>query len=308
MDLAGDAATPDQLLLDRAADALHADLGGRYLVAGLERCPTTGRRHLQCYAYWDNATTWDRVHARLAGHDYAWHLERAGGTPEQNRSYCCKDGTWTERGTAPQQGARSDLASVRDSIAGDGGRVDELKLADAHFAQWCQYRTAFREYAAAVRGRRTDRTRLIWCWGNTGTGKSSWVAASAGSSAFFLSDHSGRWWDGYAGQLDVVIDDLSDGELPVSMLLRLADRLPLRVQLKGSSAEFTSVRLWITSNASPADIYSGATEEQIRAIYRRIDQLWRFQSFVDYELASPANEFKLGGRPRLEEVIQNDRL
>jgi len=51
---------------------------------------------------------------------------------------------------------------------------------------------------------------------------------------------NGQWWDGYEQQECVVFDDMRKDTFKFHELLRLFDRYPLRIQVKGGYREFNS--------------------------------------------------------------------
>ena len=72
----------------------------------------------------------------------------------------------------------------------------------------------------------------VWVlWGPSGTGKSRFVA-KRWPKAFWKSPEA-KWWDGYAGQEVVVLDDFKDYAMPLVDLQRLLDWYPLWVEVKG---------------------------------------------------------------------------
>ncbi len=58
------------------------------------------------------------------------------------------------------------------------------------------------------------------------------------------------WWDGYKGEPAVHIEEY-DGWLPWAQLLRILDRYPVRVPVRGSSMVLRATRIYISSNKSP---------------------------------------------------------
>lgn len=85
----------------------------KYLIVGRERGEEGNTPHLQGYIVFENLVSFNQV-KRLLG-DGA-HIEKANGTAEQNRTYCCKDNDYFECGIMPSQGKRTDLDKVRDSV------------------------------------------------------------------------------------------------------------------------------------------------------------------------------------------------
>lgn len=111
-------------------------------------------------------------------------------------------------------------------------------------------------------------------WGKTGTGKSKRAWEEAGLGAF-PKDPNTKFWDGYSGQENVVIDEFR-GAISISHLLRWLDRYPVIVEIKGSSCVFTTRRLWITSNLDPQNWYENLDEETYKALRRRFTQVVHF--------------------------------
>lgn len=74
-------------------------LPNRYLVFGFET-GKNGTPHIQGYVYSQEAKTISSLKRFLP----RAHLEKANGTPKQNRDYCTKDGEYYEFGSLPEQG------------------------------------------------------------------------------------------------------------------------------------------------------------------------------------------------------------
>lgn len=106
-------------------------------------------------------------------------------------------------------------------------------------------------------------------WGATGTGKSRRAWGEAGLHAY-CKDPRSKFWDGYQGQSDVIIDEFRGG-IDISHLLRWFDRYPVRVEVKGSSKCLAAERIWITSNIPPEQWYPECDEETLAALRRRIE-------------------------------------
>ena len=107
----------------------------------------------------------------------------------------------------------------------------------------------------------------VWVlWGPSGTGKSRFVA-KRWPKAFWKSPEA-KWWDGYAGQEVVVLDDFKDYAMPLVDLQRLLDWYPLWVEVKGRSVPMLAKVYVITANTDPEDWYRRADVH--RTIMRRI--------------------------------------
>lgn len=104
-------------------------------------------------------------------------------------------------------------------------------------------------------------------WGQTGAGKSKKVFEECGDD-FYIKMPSTKWFDGYRGQENIIIDEFT-GQVDISHMLRWLDRYPCTVEVKGSQVFLNTKRWWITSNINPNLWYEGKDPEQIKALVRR---------------------------------------
>jgi len=111
-------------------------------------------------------------------------------------------------------------------------------------------------------------------WGTTGTGKSrrAWEEATL---LAYPKDPNSKFWDGYSGQENVVIDEFR-GAISISHMLRWLDRYPVIVEVKGSSCVFNARKIWITSNLDPKDWYENLDIETYNALRRRFTSVIHF--------------------------------
>lgn len=130
------------------------------------------------------------------------------------------------------------------------------------------------------RTKRDWKTEVIVYYGEPGTGKSRTakeVADSRGGEPFYKS--RGEWWDGYKGEETIIIDDFY-GWLKFDEMLRIMDRYPLSVPVKGGFVEFLGRLLIVTSNRAIGDWWSGQWfgDQQYKAIERRLTtyEYWQF--------------------------------
>jgi len=142
---------------------------------------------------------------------------------------------------------------------------DNLAIADEDFELWVKYHRAFGHYALLCAKPRDFKTFVVVIQGPTGTGKSKYCM-ELDSDAYWKQ--RSNWWDGYQGQPTCIIDEFY-GWLPYDLLLRLTDRYPLSVEIKGGSVNFCSKTLVITSNKHPENWYSNV---YFPAFIRRVDK------------------------------------
>lgn len=112
-----------------------------------------------------------------------------------------------------------------------------------------------------------ERTVLVYV-GATGLGKSRRAWYEAGWSAY-PKDPNTKFWDGYQGQENVVMDEFR-GKIDISNILRWTDRYPVSVETKGSGCVFNAKRFWITSNVHPGVWYPDLDQETKDALMRRL--------------------------------------
>lgn len=106
-------------------------------------------------------------------------------------------------------------------------------------------------------------------WGPTGTGKShsAWTEAQAFGDVY-IKQPSTKWWDGYSGEENVIIDEFC-GEIGITHLLRWLDKYPCSVEVKGSQVALRAKRFWICSNIEPRLWYTCPMAQQ-EALTRRL--------------------------------------
>lgn len=235
-----------------------------------------GTPHIQGYVEFKERCRLSQARNYLGGHA---HVEVRQGTPEQAVEYCTKQDTRTEGpsarfGTLSQRRARvgagprskrdTKVIQIYEDIkAGENGST----LLSKHGTLFLQYSRALYNLRAHEALRRNWVTRGTVLYGPTGTGKSKWCF-EADSSGYWKS--RGQWWCGYADNDTVVIDDFY-GWLPYDLMLRLLDRYPLLLEIKGGQVNFVGKDIYITSNRKPEEWWKNIND--ISALVRRI-QKW----------------------------------
>jgi len=238
-----------------------------------------GTVHLQGIISFPNPRTIGGV-----GRGFPMHIEFMRGTIEEAVAYCTKEDTRVP-GAEPQRfgaqpinagrpGGRTDLHRVADAVA-EGRRLSDIS---AEFpVEWIRYNRGISSLAGHRAQRRDAPTEVFWYWGPTGTGKSR--AAFAEAPDAYWKDSTNTWWDGYDGHEDVIIDDYRTGMCTFSYLLRLFDRYPLQVQVKGGYVNFKARRIFVTCPRNPREMWANRTDEEIQQLERRITRVTHFNGF-----------------------------
>lgn len=167
-----------------------------------------------------------------------------------------------------RQGKRSDLDAIKKEI--QEGATEE-DIADSHFGLWVVYRRSFQRYATLLAVNRSWKPVTHVYWGKTGTGKTRFVMDQIMDSDFFIpGDYN--WFDGYVGQRIVILDDYR-GEYKIQLLLKLLDRYPMSVPIKGGFVNWAPKKVYITSNIHPKCWYPNADAFSMAAMIRRFDRV-----------------------------------
>lgn len=203
------------------------------------------------------------------------HLEKARGTPVENIEYCSKEGNVIIRDGDPmRQGKRSDLEEVKLAI--DSG-ASEIEIADNHFSKWVQYRRSFAAYRNLRMGRRSWKSIVVVIHGPTGVGKTRWVHEQPDDRELYVWGGD-RWFDGYQGHPIVLLDDFDGAGLEFRFLLRLLDRYPMQVPVKGGFVEWLPKKIYITSNLDPRVwTFPESTALNLAPLLRRLDRVIHMQ-------------------------------
>jgi hypothetical protein len=244
-----------------------------YLICGQET-GEKGTPHLQGFVHFKQKLRFKQV-KELLGNEA--HIEKAKGTNQQNRTYCSKSGHFQEWGTCGGQGKRSDLKDAAELLRGSGGNLE--LVATEHPDVFIRYGRGLRDYCSVMKlvPPRSEKTMVYVLVGPPGCGKSKWACENTLDPFYKMR---GEWWDGYQGQTDVIMDDFY-GWMKYDELLRLTDRYPHKVPIKGSYVEFVAKKIVITSNKNVEDWYPNLPDTS--ALFRRINvyYVWNGDEFVE---------------------------
>jgi len=255
-------------LPDRIWAAFEEDVHCLYAIFGYEEAPSTGTPHIQGYVYYQSMKSFKQMAALT---EQKANLLAAKGTTAQNRAYCIKSGKFKEHGEPMDQGQRTDLAAVQDLVEKTGS-IRKVIDAQATFAQ-IKYALAILPYVEQIR---TWKPKVVWFHGMTGTGKTKAAfAAFPDPTLRYRNNGNLKWWDGYDGQPNVIIDDIRVESIRFVELLSLLDRYEYRVENKGGYRQFLAKNIIITCPTPPTTMYWGK-DENVAQLLRRIDNIVQF--------------------------------
>lgn len=246
--------------------------------------------HLQCYIQFKKQIRFTTA-AKLLPRA---HLIPSNGSAAQNITYC-KKGMQSkveydtlgeqgdnygaeldiaiEIGTPKQPGKRTDIEEAATDVMSGQKRLREI--AEDHpdvFVKYCKGITSL--YHATMPVRSADSPKeVIVHYGPTGTGK---TRKCYDLQAHIQGPEQGKWWDGYDRHSTIIMDEFR-GTLPLGYILRLTDRYPMQVEIKGGMTQLVANTIHFTSPVHPAYWYSSTTyvDGKIDQLKRRITQIYR---------------------------------
>jgi len=233
-----------------------------YVVYGKE-VGEQGTPHLQGYCHFSTLKTFRQVSTLLP----RAHLIVAKGSADQNFAYCTKSGDFTEFGAKPSPGRRNDLEEVYRVVKETSSMKSVVSLEPNFQGMKCA-----EMYLKYNEQPRNWKTEVRWYHGPTGAGKTRHAFAWLGEDAYVALE-TNKYWEGYDGHENVIIDDFRKDFAKFHVMLRLLDRYQFRIEVKGGSRQFRARRLAITSCFHPRLVYE--TREDVGQLLRRIDNIYR---------------------------------
>jgi len=253
-----------------------------YLVYQHER-GESGTPHLQGFFRYKNRRSFRAVVNELQSRGLRGiHLEPRRGTIDQAIEYCTRESkrdvasnaNIVEFGTRPVgSGTRTDIRSVIQAVK-EGRTARELF--DEHPEACVKYARGIERARFVFEKPRDFKTEIRWYYGGTGTGKTRLACDEAGNDDVYWKPGGTKWWDGYEGQSNVVIDDFRCDLCAFHCLLRLFDRYPCMVEGKGCSMQFRSKTIWVTAPHRPEVMWKKRCAEDINQLLRRIEVIQLF--------------------------------
>lgn len=231
-----------------------------------EVAPTTGTKHLHFYLYFKNGKAFNVVKKMFP----KANIQPAKGTAQQSRDYISKtDPEFFEYGTMPQQGKRNDIKQIVTAV--QSGETMRTLIPQATSLQSIKVAEVCMKY---FEQKRNWKTKVYWYYGATGTGKTR-AAYDEFPEAYEKKSES-KWWDGYDAHSDVIIDDFRHDHIPFVELLKILDRYPCKIEVKGGFRQLLARNIVITAPHSPQEMYKYFNGEDIQQLLRRIEVIKLF--------------------------------
>lgn len=243
----------------------------KYLVAGKEIGEECKTPHIQGYVYFNGRGYSMKSAHKLPGLARAALLQ-AKGTPQQNQSYCTKQGDYIELGEKPAgQGKRTDIDQIKE-IVKSGGNMRQIIDKSVSY-QCLKTGELLLKYQKAPE---RPHVKVYWYYGPSGTGKTTTARAEAGEDYWISSDDL-KYWDDYDGQRNVIIDDYRTDFCTFHKLLRILDKQPYKCNTKHGHRALYADNIWVTAPKHPEEMWASRTPEQLFQLTRRISVIREFK-------------------------------
>lgn len=260
----------------------------KYCIIQLEECPTTSSLHYQGYI--ELKKPYRMAGVKKMCNDLTMHLEPRRGTQQQAIDYCKKldsaVGDFMEFGSlVTEQGKRSDLADMAEMVLAG---ATTMELVEAHPASYMRYHKSVAHLRQIKAVDKPDRSKVgdlevALFYGRPGSGKTRQAFEFAETNKLTLwqlpiCTNGTLWFDNYNGEDIALLDDFS-GKLPLDQFLRLIDRYPIQVPVKGGHCWWCPRYIIITTNCLPSEWYDYSKRaDSYDAVKRRIHQILNFNS------------------------------
>lgn len=246
----------------------------RYAIIGCET-GESGTPHLQGYWLFRKRIAFkaciDRYFSRC-------HVEIAAGSPESNRTYCSKGGTYWEHGECPagnfkskSEGRTRDVVATTFVAHMERGRPGLLEFTNEEPGNWYfSGHNLLRNYLTLQPAVDRPNIKVEWVYGEPGVGKSRYAHAKYPTA--YIKEPRTKWWNNYICEKEVIIDDFGPQGIDINHLLRWFDRYKCYVECKGGMLPLLADTFIVTSNFHPSVVFSFASEcnPQLPALLRRI--------------------------------------
>lgn len=228
-----------------------------YYILGKELCPTTSTPHIQGYVRFKRRLRFNQVKSLL--NDRA-HLEVAKGSTRHNFIYCSKSGDYTEGGDGFERSKK--LSRPKASSKEIAKRFIEIVSLNEGYDQFVEEyphiwlnkgRKLLDNYFLSITPPKREDVRVLWLWGSTGKGKSTYAHNKYPNA--YIKNSTNKWWCGYQMEKQIIIDEYGVNGIDMSLLLTWFQPFKVNVEIKGGSMPLFANRFIVTSNYSPSMLF-----------------------------------------------------
>ena len=221
----------------------------RYLIAGKETCPETGKEHIHMYVEFNQQTVVTKALTMNQRIDVV-------KSKNQAIDYCTKDCCVIDQiGEESHQGSKTvkELIECKDPTSLDPKLFKTWQAVKA----WDQSHTMDEWYC--------PNKEVFWIWGDSGVGKTKKAAEMVGVNRCDRVKCSNSFWNGVSMNEAVrwcIYDDFRDSHMHPSELISFCDYYRNQMNVKGSCVLNHYDHIIITSVQSPYDIYPNMKDDE----------------------------------------------
>lgn len=238
----------------------------QYIIYGKEVAPTTGTPHLQGYVSFHNARYFKSLKKLVP-----WWIAPSKGDALSNSDYCTKESKDVyERGKKPmshkEKGMKEKDKWAHTRKCATEGRFDEIP--DDLYVRYYTTLKRMHQQEKSFDVSRLTSMENYWYSGPPNTGKS--FTAQELYPQHYLKT-KGKWWDGYAGEETVIIEEWSPYDREYTQLLKIwSDIYPFNAEVKNGMIKIRPKRFIITSNYSLEECFGGVDCDSIRSRFQLV--------------------------------------
>jgi len=280
-----------------------------YLSYQLERCPDTGRLHLQGFVRLKKRLTFRTLTSKMFGVGCVPHYDpQTYGTDETMRAYSMKErtrvrGPW-EYGVFNAEnkpGRRSDLRMACDQLL---QHRDIAKLSTDHPCFLVRYPNGFAKLLENTKTKppSTRPMRVTVIWGGAGLGKTTTaykMAQEACGEDPFPADleRPETCFDEYEGQKFLLLDEFDWRKTSIHFFKKICQKFKLIVKARYHNHFAAWEHVVICCNSSPDEWWTGpeivgkVNGDDIKAVFRRLDECRYYTGFDTYTVTPIFDQF-----------------
>jgi hypothetical protein len=234
-----------------------------YIVGQSEKCPSTDKIHQQCYVESIQRHTQSALIKKLTKHfgDIKFHVEPCIATQQKNIAYCTKPESRVstdlmfEYGDKMCQGERNDLVELTANVM-EGASDEAILELNPTWLRYDRFINKIRSTKLSKFAKVLRDVNIILVHGPPGVGKSRyvWERIERLGQDFYQPPppkNGNYWFDGYTGEDTLWLEDIQFYKIDRSLILRILDRYPLKIETKGGVSHAAWKTVYITTNDSP---------------------------------------------------------
>jgi len=232
----------EKVILPSLQSCIEKDDKVDYFIGGHELTPTTNKKHIQGFIYFQNAVTRGGLERRLGLDKGSCHSEAQRGLASQAAEYSKKDNDiWFECGVIPDENNKKQSAwdYILEMIENGNTNLDIMRHYPQEFARCRGAIDAMRMEMTLSQLNEWRDVKVHYIWGRTGSGKTRGVLDSVDdrTDVYRITDYK-HPWDSYRGQSTIMFEEFRSSVSCEKMLIYLDGyvcELPSRYNNKASA-------------------------------------------------------------------------